>query len=273
MAFTNIEIISLLEKFGFSTNAAKAYISLLINNPATGYEISKDAGIPRSAIYATLNRMEKMGIVNYEGDSPKKFIPLSPSSLVEHLQSMHTDQLSYLNNALDNLDLDEEAFDFWHIHGYENLVFKMREAINNANSSVIINVWNRELEKVEKELIAANNRNVDIIIFSFSEISNPIGSTISYHLKEKDLQQIWKPKIVLVIDHKITIMGSASQQNGRAIWTSNPAITKIASDYIILDITLAGQRLDIDINPLVKNIMQKDEFDLDRLIDQAKSKN
>ena len=151
MAFTNIEIISLLEKFGFSTNAAKAYISLLINNPATGYEISKDAGIPRSAIYATLNRMEKMGIVNYEGDSPKKFIPLSPSSLVEHLQSMHTDQLSDLNNALDNLDLDEEAFDFWHIHGYENLVFKMREAINNANSSVIINVWNRELEKVEKE--------------------------------------------------------------------------------------------------------------------------
>ena len=149
----------------------------------------------------------------------------------------------------------------------------MREAIANATSSVIINVWNRELEKVGKELKTAQARNVDIIIFSFSEISNPIGSTISYHLKEKDLQQIWKPKIILVIDHKITIMGSASQQNGRAIWTSNPAITKIASDYIILDITLAGQRLDIDINPLVKNIMQKDEFDLDRLIDQAKSKN
>jgi len=257
MASTNIEIISLLEKFGFSTNAAKAYISLLHNYPATGYEISKDAGIPRSAIYATLNRMEKMGIVNSEGDYPKKFISLAPSSLIEHLQNLHEDQLEGLKTALDNLELNEEAFDIWHIHGYDNLIYKMREAIANATSSVIINVWNRELEKV----------------FSFSEISNPIGSTISYHLKEKDLQQIWKPKIVLVIDHKITIMGSASQQNGRAIWTSNPAITKIASDYIILDITLAGQRLDIDINPLVKNIMQKDEFDLDRLIDQAKSKN
>ena len=273
MAFTNIEIISLLEKFGFSTNSAKAYISLLINNPATGYEISKDAGIPRSAIYAILNRMEKMGIVNYEGDSPKKFIPLSPSSLVEHLQSMHTDQLSDLNNALDNLDLDEEAFDFWHIHGYENLVFKMREAINNANSSVIINVWNRELEKVEKELIAANNRNVDIIIFSFSRVKNPLGTTISYNLNESDMQKIWRPKIVLVVDHTITIMGSAADRNGRAIWTSNPAITKIALDYIVLDITLAGQRFDIDINPTVKSIMQKDKFDLDKLIDQAQSKN
>lgn len=273
MATTNKEIIILLEQFGVSTNAARAYISLLHNHPSTGYEISKDAGIPRSAIYATLNRMEKMGIVNSEGDSPKKFIPLSPSSLIEHLQNLHEDQLEGLKTALDKLDLNEEAFDFWHIHGYDNLIYKMREAISNAKSSIIINVWNRELEKVGKELAAAQARNVDITVFSFSAISNPVGTTISYHLKEEDIQQIWRPKIVLVVDHKITIMGSASEQNGRAIWTSNPAITKIASDYIVLDITLAGQRLDIDINPIVKNIMQKDEFDLDRLIDRAQSKN
>lgn len=273
MTATEKDIINLLEQFGFSANAAKAYISLLHNSPSTGYEISKDSGIPRSAIYATLNRMEKMGIVNSEGNSPKKFIPLSPSSLIEHLQSMHEHQIGNLNTALDNLDLDEEAFDFWHIHGYDNLIFKMREAINNANSSIIINVWNRELEKVDKELIAANDRNVDIIIFSFSTIKNPLGTAISYNLNEVDIQKIWQPKVVLVIDHKITIMGSASEKNGRAIWTSNPAITKIASDYIVLDITLAGQRLNIDINPTVKKIMQKDEFDLDKLIDQAQNKN
>jgi len=76
-------------------------------------------------------------------------------------------------------------------------------------------------------------------------------------LKEEDIRQIWKPKIVLVVDHKLTIMGSASEQNGRAIWTSNPAITKIASNYIVLDITLAGQRLDIDINPIVKILCKR----------------
>ncbi|MFQ6677482.1 MAG: TrmB family transcriptional regulator [Fidelibacterota bacterium] len=269
MTNTDKEIILLLEQFGISTNAARAYISLIQNNPATGYEISKDAGIPRSAIYATLNRLEKKGIVNSEGDSPKRFIPLSPYSLIEHLKNLHDDQIDGLKTALDKLDLNEEAFDFWHIHGYANLIFKMREAINNAKSSIIINVWNGEFKKVYKELQSAHERNIDIIVFSFSEISHPIGTTISYKLKEEDIQKIWKPKIVMVIDHKVTIMGSASKHNGRAIWTSNPAITKIASDYIVLDITLAGQRLDIDINPIVKNIMQKDEFDLDRLISQA----
>ncbi len=167
--------------------------------------------------------------------------------------------------------MDEEAFDFWHIHGYDNLIFKMREAVNSASTLVIINAWNNEVEKLKKELKTAKARDVDIVIFSFSRIKKPIGTTISYDLDEEDLNEIWKPKVVLVADNKLTIMGSASKQNGRAIWASNPAITKIASDYIILDITLAGQRLGIDINPIVKNIMQKDEFDLDRLINQAKS--
>jgi len=273
MPTTEKDIIDLLKQFGFSTNAAKAYISLLSNHPSTGYEISKDAGIPRSAIYATLNRMEKMGIVNSEGETPKKYIPLAPSSILEHLQNLHEDQLDSLKIAFDKLNMDEEAFDFWHIHGYDNLIYKMREAIKKANTSIIINAWNSELEKIQKELKAAHERKVDIIIFSFSAISNPIGTTISYKLKEEDIQKIWRSKIVFVADHEITIMGSASKRNPRAIWTSNPAITKIASDYIVLDITLAGDRLGVDINPIVKNIMQKDEFDLDRLIDQAQSKN
>ncbi|HJL75539.1 MAG TPA: helix-turn-helix domain-containing protein [Candidatus Marinimicrobia bacterium] len=271
MANIEKEISTLLERFGFSANAAKAYLSLVNSNPATGYEVSKYSGIPRSAIYGTLTNMEKMGIVSAEGGTPKKYIPLSPSSLIEHLQNLHENQIEDLKLALDKMEMDEEAFDFWHIHGYDNLIFKMREAVNSASTLVIINAWNNEVEKLKKELKTAKARDVDIVIFSFSRIKKPIGTTISYDLDEEDLNEIWKPKVVLVADNKLTIMGSASKQNGRAIWASNPAITKIASDYIILDITLAGQRLGIDINPIVKNIMQKDEFDLDRLINQAKS--
>jgi sugar-specific transcriptional regulator TrmB len=265
------EISTLLERFGFSANAAKAYLSLVNSNPATGYEVSKYSAIPRSAIYGTLTRMEKMGIVSSEGGNPKRYIPLSPSSLIEHLQNLHDNQIEDLKLALDKMEMDEEAFDFWHIHGYDNLIYKMREAVNSASTLVIINAWNNEVEKLKKELKTAEARDVNIVIFSFSRIKKPIGTTISYDLDEKDLNEIWKPKVVLVVDNKLTIMGSSSQQSGRAVWTSNPAIMKIASDYIILDITLAGQRLDIDINPIVKKIMQKDEFDLDRLINQTKS--
>ena len=75
-------VIDLLKEFGLSTNASKAYISLLKNNPATGYEISSNADIPRSAVYTTLNKLEQIGIINSIGDSPKKYIPSRSFSIV-----------------------------------------------------------------------------------------------------------------------------------------------------------------------------------------------
>ena len=266
MANIEREISTLLERFGFSANAAKAYLSLVKSNPATGYEVSKYSGIPRSAIYGTLTNMEKMGIVSAEGGTPKKYIPLSPSSLIDHLQNLHDHQVEYLKLALDKMEMDEEAFDFWHIHGYDNLIYKMREAVNSASTLVIINAWNNEVEKLKKELKTAEARDVNIVIFSFSRIKKPIGTTISYDLDEKDLNEIWKPKVVLVVDNKLTIMGSSSQQSARAVWTSNPAIMKIASDYIILDITLAGQRLNFDPNPIVKQMMSHPDIHLENLL-------
>jgi hypothetical protein len=41
---------------------------------------------------------------------------------------------------------------------------------------------------------------------------------------------------------------------------------KIASDYIILDITLAGQRLNFDPNPIVKQMMSHPDIHLENLL-------
>ena len=55
---------SLLKEFGLTSNAAKAYIALLRKNPSTGYEISGQADIPRSAIYNVLAKLVNMGLVS-----------------------------------------------------------------------------------------------------------------------------------------------------------------------------------------------------------------
>ena len=127
-----LEIIKNLEHFGLSTNAARAYCSLLKSNPATGYEISSQANIPRSAVYNVLNKLESMGMISGMGDKPKRYIPLSPSSLIEHLENSHQDSIEELKHGLEHMKLDEEAFDFWHIHGYKNLILKLKEAIKAA---------------------------------------------------------------------------------------------------------------------------------------------
>ncbi len=52
------EIIELLSEFGLAANLGKTYVALLENNPATGYEICTQSGVPRSAIYSVLNKLE-----------------------------------------------------------------------------------------------------------------------------------------------------------------------------------------------------------------------
>ena len=72
------EIVEKLKYFGISKNAARAYCALLKINPATGYEVSVNAEIPRSAVYNVLNKLESMGLISGVGDKPKKYIPLPP---------------------------------------------------------------------------------------------------------------------------------------------------------------------------------------------------
>ena len=127
--------------------------------------------------------------------------------------------------------------------------------------------WDKEFLKLNGELEAAEKRGVEITLFSFSKISKRIGVTVSYELAEKELLDIWKPKILLVSDYEVTIMGSAVENEAaRAIWTQNKAIIEIATDHIILDITLAGKRLNFDSTPIVRRVMRHPGIHLNELL-------
>ncbi|MFQ6614325.1 MAG: TrmB family transcriptional regulator sugar-binding domain-containing protein, partial [Fidelibacterota bacterium] len=175
-----------------------------------------------------------------------------------------------LEEALDHLDTSEEAFDFWHLHGYQNLMLKLRETIQSAQQKVFLSAWAREVAALEDFLDEANRRGVAITLFSFCRLGVTFGETVTYDLDERELRKIWNPKIILVADQSTTVMGSsANRPDSRAIWTRNRAITEIATNHIILDITLAGQRLNFDPNPIVQRVMKRPDLQLDTLLADA----
>ena len=203
------------------------------------------------------------------GNTPKRYIPIPPTNLLEHLDHLHADRVAQLRDALDNLDIRDEAFDFWHIHGYRNLVLKLRETVSKAQKKIFLSVWAKELIQLEKELVQADKNGIEITIFSFNKLPYKVGVTVTYNLDEKKLLEIWNPKIILVVDQTITVMGSTREHSkSQAIWTANKAITEIATNHIILDITLAGPRQDFDPNPIVKRLMHKPDLELDDMLKQ-----
>ena len=211
--------------------------------------------------------MELQGIINSVAQSPRKYIPLTPSSLIEHLDRLHSHRIESLTDTIGEFDINDESFDFWHLHGYQNILLKMKECVKNCQKKLFMNGWDKEFLKLNGELEEAEKRGVEITLFSFSKISKKIGVTVSYELVEKDLLDIWKPKITLVSDHEVTIMGGVVEdESARAIWTQNKAITEIATDHIVLDITLAGTRLNFDSTPIVQRVMRRPGIHLNELL-------
>lgn len=245
------KVTKIMNELGFTIYEAKAYISLLKNHPVTRYELSKNSGVPRSAIYDVIRRLENIGAVNALTTQPETYIPLPPEKLIEQLENQYKQKLNELRQNLDEYEMDFEYGHLWNIVGYKNLILKVKELISNARKEIYISAWKRELDELKEDLLKAEKSGIKIVIFSFTEVPK-IGLTYAYCLDENELESIWEHKLILVRDREELVMGEANKDlPKKAAWTENTAIISIALNHIVLDITLFGLRFQKDVSEAV----------------------
>ncbi len=264
-----LQLIAALQAVGFTANESKAYLTLLQKNPATGYEISGRSGIPRSAIYEILKRLETMGVVSVIDTNPARYIPLPPEQLFEHLEAEFQHNLQNLKQSLKNIKSQWEAGDLWNIRGYENMISRASAMLQHAQESIYLSIWKDEYERLLPFLEDAHQRGVTIVIFSFCDLPKTVGKVYSYNLSSEKLKRIWSRKILLVTDQKEALLGGVENLPGNKVaWTKNSAIVSIALNYIILDLTLFGQRFNLDLSDVVSDMLEGDTQALDDLLDE-----
>lgn len=240
-----------MTELGFTQYEAKAYICLLQNFPATRYEISKKSGVPRSAIYDVIHRLEAFGAVNAISEKPEKYVPLPPDRFADLLEKRYVSKLNDFFENVQELQVNMESENLWNITGYPNMILKAKEMISNARAEIYLSTWDREIQELLPELQAAADRGVKVVLFSFTTNVN-IGYVFSYGLDEEALGKIWDHKIILVTDQEELLMGEANLKFPRKVaWTRNKAIVMIAANHIILDITLFSLRTGADISDVV----------------------
>lgn len=255
-------LVDLMMQLGFTKYEAKTYLYLLKNNPATRYELSKYSGVPRSAIYSVINKLEQEGLVNAIHAEPKRYIPLPPEQLVKLLELRYTETLNEFRANLQKLESESRVDHLWNIKGYENMILKAKELIRGARESVYLSVWRREFLRLQEELAEAEQRGVKIVIFSFTELPFQVGRTLSHNLSEEELEKIWDHKIILCVDQRELLMGEADiHQPKNVAWTQNRALISIALNHIVLDITLFGRRYGVNIDDCVVE-MQPGELEM-----------
>jgi sugar-specific transcriptional regulator TrmB len=256
-----------MQDLGFTRYEAMAYISLLQHNPVTRYELSKNSGVPRSAIYNVITKLENLGAVSAQSSDPETYVPLPPDQLFELLEGQFKNRIEDARKDLKNIESKPSLDQFWNILGYENMILKARELIQKAEKNIFLSVWHREFGLLEKDLKEAVRRKINLTIFSFTEVKVTQARLFCYGLDEKELEKIWPHRIILIADKQEVLMGDADRlQKKKTVWTSNRALIGVALNHIIMDITLFGSRLNQPVEDAVIQ-MQNGETDyLGRLL-------
>tara|TARA_B100001029_G_scaffold179434_1_gene188899 strand:- start:422 stop:1210 length:789 start_codon:yes stop_codon:yes gene_type:complete len=262
-----MDLILKLKQFGFSQNEAKSYLSLLQKSPMTGYEISQRSGVPRSAIYEILKKLELRGIISSDGKKPLNYTPVQPNELYLKFTSKFEHNLGELKNSISELNIKNHAEKYLNIKGYQALIDQARTMINNAKSTVYCSLWNREFEKLKFQLEDIEKKGVDVILFSFTKLDSLNKNSISYNLDENKLRNIWQRQIMIIIDKQLVLLGGADQNpNNKSIFTDNHAILNIALNYLILDLTLISNRKKLNLENLISTMMIEDSRNLEDLL-------
>jgi len=262
-------IVHTMKQLGFNASEGRAYIALIKNHPATGYDVSARSGVPRSAVYNVLRRLEAQGLVNSIQAKPALYVPLEPDRLTALLENRLTGTLDDLRGALGALVDRVAPSSTWTVQGYDAMIEQARNLIRNARRYVYASIWGREALLLEVALRDAVSRDVEVVLFSWTPLPEGTGRHFTYGIQEEELARYWRNKVILLCDHRDALVGGAEEKlENRAVVTSEASLLEMAASNLVLDITLYGERTGVDTHDVVTGL-QTTSAPIDELIGNA----
>jgi HTH-type transcriptional regulator, sugar sensing transcriptional regulator len=261
------DVVSALVALGFSLNESRAYRALLLESPATGYEVGVRAQIPRSAVYGVLRRLVAVGAARAIAGTPERFAAAPPQEVLTLLRKRFEGQTGALEEAIRELDATPVAPDAFSVRGYARVIEEAERLIAGAEDRLVISGWPRELAGLVPELKKAAKRRVYIVTFSHADLPKLPGEVFSYGLDEHALEDFWKHRLIVVADDVRTLIAATeSSDKDDGVVSETPAIAEVATSQVALDITLLAQRQRRDVQHVMARMLGHRVGRLDSLL-------
>ncbi len=139
------QIVSALQKVGFSQYEAQAYVALLQLSPVTGYELSKRSGVPRSMIYEVLGKLLDRGATYIIPSEPTTYAPVPAKEVIMRLRRNADETFTSLESSLTALETPAEVETIMHIRGYDPVQAEMTALIEHAQKELWLSFWSAEV--------------------------------------------------------------------------------------------------------------------------------
>lgn len=233
------ELLNKLKDLGFNTYEAKVYLSLLKHHPATGYEVSKESGVPQARAYDTLKVLESRRIVVSTGNKPTTYIPINPDELLERSERSYLSSLEYLRENLPNIapDFVEPVLN---LRGSKGIFEYAIDIINSSEKEIFIEAWSADLNMLKEALKNANDKGVDIKLVGYDNAKLEFGNVYQHGLGQKIEKELGGRWLILTVDNKHGVAGTVSDVDKvpQAVCTRHPGIVLIMKEVIVHDIYL-----------------------------------
>ena len=228
-------LIDKLKELGFNAYEAKVYLALLKRHPATGYEISKDSGVPQARAYDTLKALESSNVVVAIGGKPVTYMPVRPDELLDRWEKSFNHSIKFLREALPSLS-DEKVEPVINMRGEESIFKHAVEMIQNAQHSIFVELWKVDAERLRQPLQEAKSRGVDIWVVGYEDCALD-GIEVYPHSDVELMDGRW---LIISVDDQEGLVSTVTSEERppQAVVTRNPGIVLIIKELIVHDIFL-----------------------------------
>lgn len=229
-----------LTEIGFTEYEAKVYLALLGNYPVTGYQISKDSGVPRSMVYETLGRLVTRGAVLESSEGRTTiYRPVSPQLLLDRHEERQMRLVDDLREELQALYTDTSEEYVWSIRSKSAVFTYAKQMLSKAQTEVYLVLNDECLDALQDEIEAVSNRGVAVCTLLTGEAQFSQGYVARHPPLESELQEL-TDTLIMVVDKIETLIADVGQDASATI-TNSHNLVLIAHQFIWME--LFAQRI------------------------------
>jgi sugar-specific transcriptional regulator TrmB len=232
-------ILTHLQHLNFSQYESMAYLALLRQGEVTGYELSKNSGIPDSKIYAVLNKLIEKDVILAIDSEPVKYTPIPPDDIIARIKGDYLNTFDSLSQGLNEIYKNDQTPDqyIWNLSGRQEIMRRIIEFIDRSKRSLYLSVWDEEVAEIKESLIKAHERGVMMSIVHYGKTHLGVGQEYRHGREHQIRQQRGARRIALEVDEeKVVLAHFVDNGDSNALWTNNTGFVLLAKDYIIHDI-------------------------------------
>ncbi len=233
-------LIDQLTDLGMTEYEAKVYLALLGENPATGYQISKTSGVPRSMVYEALGRLEARGaVLRSLEEKATLYRPVPPAMLLDRYEREARERAANLRASLLPLYNREEAGRLWNFSGRREALAYAANMIDAVTCELMLVLTDADVHALRHHLEAAHARGVALGVILTGDTSFALGQVVRHPKRETELHRMQETLIVVADEGEFLI--ASGHHISAATVTSNLNMVMIARQFIWME--LFAQRI------------------------------